>query len=296
MTPLMLLRDLLRDVYAPLKGICDRTIELYQFTIDAYGEVLGREPTLADLEELSVARFLAHRVRTRSPATAAKDRSQLRALWEFASRRKLVDTWPTIPLIKVPERVPEAWVTAEMERLLASAAQETTAYEGIPASLWWTALILLAYDSGERASALVALRWENVRGCNVIFKAEDRKGRRRDILREISVHTADALLAIKGDRSPGDLVFPWPRCRSYLWRRLEIILERAGLPAGRKDKFHRIRKTTASYYQAAGGSAQWLLDHADPATTRKYLDPRIVRGQAAPDIIPPIGLPPAAAG
>jgi hypothetical protein len=95
---------------------------------------------------------------------------------------------------------------------------------------------------------------------------------------------------------PSDLVFPWPRCRSYLWRRLEIILERAGLPAGRKDKFHRIRKTTASYYQAAGGSAQWLLDHADPATTRKYLDPRIVRGQSAPDIIPPIGLPPAAAG
>jgi site-specific recombinase XerD len=292
----MSLRSLLRDYYAPLKGICDRTIELYQFTIDAYGELLGREPTIDDFDELSVARFLAHRVRTRSAATAAKDRSQIRALWEWASRRKLVDTWPTIPLIRVPERVPEAWMTDEMERLLASAARETTVYDGIPAALWWTALLLLAYDTGERATALISLRWQSVRGCNVLFRAEDRKGRRRDILREISVHTADALLAIKGDRQPGDEVFPWPRHRSYLWKRLEIILERAGLPAGRKDKFHKIRRTTASYYQAGGGSAQWLLDHADPATTRKYLDPRIVKGKAAPDIIPPIGLPPSAAG
>ena len=292
----MTLTDLLRNLYAPLKGICDRTIELYQFTIDAYGQVLGREPTLADLEELSVARFLAHRVRTRSPATAAKDRSQIRALWEFASRRKLVDTWPTIPLIRVPERVPEAWMTDEMDRLLVSASMERAIYDGIPAALWWKGLLLLAYDTGERATALVSLRWENVRGCNVLFRAEDRKGRRRDILREISVHTADALLAIKGDRLPSDQVFPWPRCRSYLWKRLEIILERAGLPSGRKDKFHRIRKTTASFYEAGGGSAQWLLDHSDPATTRKYLDPRIVKGRAAPDVLPPIGRPPAAAG
>jgi integrase len=289
----MSLRSLLVDTYAPLRGICDRTLELYKFTIDAYGEVLGREPTVADLEELSVARFLAARVRSRSPATAAKDRSQLRALWEFAARRKLTDTWPTIPMIRVPERVPEAWMTDEMERLLESAARERTSYDGVPAALFWTALLLLAYDTGERASALISLRWANVRGRVVLFRAEDRKGRRRDILREISVHTADALMAIKGDR---ELVFPWPRSRSYLWTRLGIILERAGLPAGRRDKFHKIRRTTASYYEAAGGSAQRLLDHADPATTRKYLDPRIVKPRAAPDLIPPIRRPPSAAG
>lgn len=290
------LRALLRDYYAPLQGICDRTIEIYGFTLDAFADVLGREPTVLDFDELTVARFLAHRVRSRAPATAAKDRAQLRALWEWASRRKMVSTWPTIPLIRVPERVPEAWLTEEMEKLLESASMERTSYDGVPAALWWRALLLLAYDTGERASALVSLRWDCVRGCSVLFRAEDRKGRRRDIMREISVQTADALLAIKGDRRPDQQVFPWPRSRSYLWKRLEIILKRAGLPAGRKDKFHRIRKTTASYYEAAGGSAQWLLDHSDPATTRKYLDPRIVKGRAAPDVIPPIGRPPAAAG
>lgn len=107
-------------------------------------------------------------------------------------------------------------------------------------------------------------------------------------MRDISVETADAMLAIKGNRGPEDEVFPWPRQRSYVWKRLEIILQRAGLPAGRKDKFHRIRKTTASYFEAAGGNAQKLLDHADAATTRKYLDPRIVRGLSAPAVMPRI--------
>lgn len=289
--PTLTLTTLLHDIYAPLKGICDHTIECYEFTIEAFGRFLGHEPTVADFDELVVARFLAHRVRERAAATAAKDRSQLRALWEFSSRRRLVETWPIIPLVHIPERVPEAWLTEEFRRLLDSAAQETTNYDGVPAAAWWTALLLVMYDTGERCTSVVTTKWRNVRGNAILFVAEGRKGRRRDILREISEETQAALDAIRCNRGPDDAVWPWPRGRGYLWKRLEIILKRAGLPHGRKDKFHKIRKTTASYYQAAGGSAQQLLDHADPATTRAYLDPRIVRGVSAPDVLPSVRAP-----
>lgn len=288
-----LLEAFLADVYAPLRAIDDRTVSLYRYTIGPFSDFLGRPATLGDLEELKVARFLADRVRKRAAATAAKDRSQLRAMWEFAARRKLVDTWPSIPMVKVPERVPEAWLTDEMQRILDSAAKEKTFYCEIPAAKWWRALLLLAYDTGERATAMLSIKWRAFRGSHVLFEAESRKGKRRDILRDISVETADAMLAIKGNRGMEDAIFPWPRQRSYVWKRLEIILARAGLPSGRKDKFHRIRKTTASYYEAAGGSAQRLLDHADPATTRKYLDPRIVKGVSAPDVLPRL-MPPRA--
>lgn len=284
----MTLRTLLHDYYAPLKQICDRTIECYDFTLDAFDEFLGHEPTVEDFEELTVARFLAHRVRQRAAATAAKDRSQLRALWEFSSRRGYTKAWPTISLIRVPERVPEAWLTDEFKRLLDSASHERTLYEGIPAALWWKALLLTMYDSGERVTSVISTKWRNVRGGSITFVAEDRKGKRRDILRDISPSTQAALEAIRGDRGPDDLVWPWPRGRGYLWKRLEIILKRAKLPHGRKDKFHKIRKTTASYFKAAGGDAQQLLDHADPATTRKYLDPRIVKGLSAPDVMPKV--------
>lgn len=284
----MKLVDFLQDIYIPLKQIGKHTETLYKITIAEFGKSLGHEPTLADLEELKVARFLAKRVRERKPATAAKDRSQIRAMWELAARRRMVDVWPTIALVRVPERVPEAWLAGEMRMLLDSASKEITFYDGVPASLWWRALLLVCYDTGERVGSVVALRWRDVRGKAVLYAAENRKGKRRDILRFVSDETEEALAAIRGTRSLDDLVFPFPRTKSYLWRRLEIILKRAGLPTDRTCKFHKIRKTTASYAEAAGLSAQAILDHSDPKTTRKYLDPRIVVQKSASDVLPKV--------
>lgn len=277
------LRGFVRDVYAPLRAISPRTLKLYEFTLDAFRDFLGHEPTTADLDELVVARFLSHREQTRAAATAQKDRAQLHAIWEFLARRKAVDTWPIMRQVNVPERVPEAWLTEEFARLLATASGEKTVIAGIPGGLWWRALLLLAYDTGERVTALTLVRWADVRGGYVLFRAETRKGKRRDIVREIGPETQAAIEAIRGDR---DLVFPWPNSHTYLWNRLSIILRRAKLPASRRDKFHKIRRTTASYYEAAGHSAQRLLDHSSPATTRKYLDPRVVRTVGAPSVIP----------
>lgn len=281
----MIISDVLRDLYAPLTGVSERTITLYTYTLRAWGELLGRPPELRDFEELAVARFLAHRVRTKAPATAAKDRAQLRALWAWCARRGLVSTWPSTPRIIVPERVPEAWLTEEMQRLMESASREQGAICGFLAADVWRATLLLAYDTGERIGSIIELKCADVRGCNVIFRAEGRKGRRRDIMREISVECADALMAVR--RGPDDTAIPWDRCYTSRWDILKRILKRAGLPADRRCKFHRIRKTTASYYEAAGGSAQRLLDHSSPAVTRKYLDPRIVTpGAPAPSVLP----------
>jgi integrase len=283
----MLLHHVLRDLYAPLTGVSDRTITLYGYTLRCWGEVLGRPPETTDLEELAVARFLACRVRELSAATAAKDRAQLRALWEFCARRKLCDTWPQVPRIIVPERIPEAWLTDELQRAVDSARQEPFSYCGFSGSLVFPAMLLTAYSTGERIGAIMGLKCRDVRGCSVIFRAEDRKGGRRDIFREISVACADALLAIR--RGPEDTAIPWDRHPTYIYNRLKIILKRAGLPHGRKDKFHKVRKTTASFYEAAGGSAQRLLDHSSPAVTRRYLDPRIVTsGEPAPNVLPKV--------
>lgn len=288
----MKLEDFLTEIYAPLRAISAKTETLYRLTIKEFGKSLGHEAQLADLEEIKVAKFVAKRARERKPATAAKDRSQIRALWELAARRRMVDSWPVISRVKVPERVPEAWLTDEMERLLASAALEQTVYDGIPAALWWVAVLRLCYDTGERIGSVIALRWSCVRNQTVLFVAETRKGGRRDILCQIKPETADALAAIRLGRSDQDLVFPWPRSYGYLWRRLEIILQRAGLPHGRSCKFHKIRKTTASYSAAAGLSAQEVLDHSDPKVTRRYIDPRIVERRGAADVIPPLGVAP----
>jgi len=68
-----------------------------------------------------------------------------------------------------------------------------------------------------------------------------------------------------------------------------LILKRAKLPADRQSKFHRLRKTCASYAAAAGIDPQRLLDHSNPSTTRAYLDPRIVQTRQACDVLPKVG-------
>jgi integrase len=285
----MKLLQVLADFYAPMTGISNRTLKLYGYTLGAWADLLGRPPELSDLDELSVARFLAHRVRTMSPASAAKDRAQCRAIWEFCSRRGLVKTWPAMPRIVVPERVPEAWLTEEMQAILASAQLEPGETAGFPLSKVFRALVLLCYETGERISAVLELRCQDVRGCSVIFRAENRKGKIRDIVREISVECADALMAVR--RKPSDAAIPWEYTTTYVYTKLDSILERAGLPTDRRSKFHRFRKTCASYYEAAcgSGSAQRLLDHASSKTTKAYLDPRIVKAAAAaPDVLPKV--------
>lgn len=288
----MKLVDLLRDTYAPLNGISDRTVKIYGFTLKAFGEFLGLddesgyiEPTTAHLQELLVARFLAHRLRTRSVGTAAKDRSQLRALWEFLARRGVVQTWPSMRPIRVPERVPKAWMIDEFKRLLESAGEERGEIVGVPAAKYWRALLLTAYEVGERIGGLLSIEWSDVSPNGITIRAEGRKGQRRDIWRGITPDCYEAVMETKTGRR---VVFDWDKCYSMLWHDLGRILDRAGLPNDRSSKFHRVRKTTASYAAAGGLDPQRVMDHASPLTTRRYLDPRIVRQPEATDVLPKV--------
>lgn len=286
----MKLIALLRDVYAPLNGISDRTLRLYEFTLKAFGHYLGQEsgegyvePTVDHLDELVVARFLAHRLRTRSVGTAAKDRAQLRAFWGFLARRGASKTWPSMRPIRVPERVPRAWLIDEFKRLLDSAAEERGQIVGVPAAKYWKALLLTAYEVGERIGGLLSIEWDDVGPNGITIRAEGRKGQRRDIWRGISPDCYEAIMAIK---TPRRLVFDWDKCYSMIWHDLGRICERAGLPNDRMSKFHRVRKTTASYAAAGGLDPQKVMDHASPLTTRRYLDPRIVRQPEATEVLP----------
>lgn len=288
----MRLTTLLRDTYAPLNGISDRTVRLYGFTIKAFGEFLGEEsgegyvePTVEHLDELTVARFLADRLRKRSVGTAAKDRAQLRALWEFLSRRGIAKTWPSMRPIRVPERVPKAWLIDEFKRLLESAGDEHGEIVGVPAAKWWRAILLTAYEVGERIGGLLSLEWDDVGPNGITIRAEGRKGQRRDIWRGISPDCYDAIMATKTKRR---LVFDWDKSYGMIWHDLGRICDRAGLPNDRMSKFHRVRKTTASYAAAGGLDPQKVMDHASPLTTRRYLDPRIVRQKEATDVLPKV--------
>ena len=290
----MTLRELL-DRYALLMNLSDRSVSLYGHTIDKFAEFLGREPMVADLEDVAVSKFLRWRAtnpcrgRVVSPHTVAKDRSQLLAIWTWACKKKLhAGEWPGLPRQKRVKRAPTAYTVDEMSRLVKAARQRRTMMSGLPSAWWWSTLLQSAWQTGERIGALLNLRWREVDTAShrLLFLAETRKGRERDLVSPI---TAELAAELDAHRGPPDALV-WPRTGHPLshYASMRLLCKRAGVPS---RAFHAIRKASASYVAAGGGDATAHLGHADPAMTRgHYLDPRITETARGLDYLPPLDL------
>lgn len=270
--------DFFDSVFLPLRlrSRRPRTVDLYRTTLRSFERFLGRIAGISDLNDLTVSGYLAwQKSRELSPYSIEKERANLLAIWRFAIQRKKVECWPNVEREICPKRIPLAWSQKEIELLFAALQQLRGSVSSIPESIWWTALHYVLWDTGERISAAMSLDWETVdlAGRYIVFRAEGRKGGRDDRIYQIAEDTANALASLPHRRCD---VFPWPYSKTYLWFRYQQILREAGLPFDRKSKFHRVRRSVASHYEAAGGNATELLGHSSRSVTRQYLDPRII--------------------
>lgn len=284
------LSDFYRRVYCPLKlrAKSFNTKRLYENTLANFKRFVGREPLLSDLDDDLVTGFMSwHIDEGNSADTANKEGGQILAIWRFACRKNYLTRWPDVEMLRTPKRIPQAWLMPEMTKLFEAAAEEQGIIGGFMASVWWRALLAVIFFTGERIGAVRDLTWDRVdlESEWVIMRAETRKGRRSDKAFPLPTEAVDLLRVIY--RPGNGKVFPWDLHPDYIYKKYEKILERAGLPTDRKSKFHRIRRTTASYYKAAGGDPTELLDHADPRTTRKYLDPRICGDRMSAKVLKP---------
>lgn len=284
-------------VYAPLRlpiGAAS-TRKKYRGVIALLRSILGREPLLSDLsDDLVAAACNAVLLKGRSPATANGVRGKLHALWTLAAKRQLVSSHPTMPRIPEYKRAPTAWNRDQLAALWGSLSQEPGKIAGIPAATWWLNVHGVLWDSGARIGVVVAiqkgkpkltgLEWQHTDliGRTVLYPAEHQK-QRADQRFALHADTAAALkLQLPRDRR---WVFPWPWCEATLYNRYSAILERAGLPTSRRDKFHRMRRSVASWYEAAGGNATALLGHSARKVTENYLDALIVGDKRACDVL-----------
>jgi integrase len=290
----MTLRKLLVDRYAPVKGICQRTVEIYCHSIDRFSEYLEREAMVTDLEEDTIAAFLAWRGRTihsarrgiPSAGTVRKDRTQLLALALYAFRKRLIPEFPIVRQVRGEKKLPRGFTAPEVARLILAARQRQRTLSGLPAGWWWSTLIYAAWCSGARIGELMALRWHNVQGTEIVFLAGTRKGHTRDIARRITPDLAAELELHR--RCPGDLVWPWPGKPASIYASMAILCSKAEVP---QRRFHAIRKASASYVAAGGGDAVNHLDHSDANITRNhYLDERVVGKTEGVDFLPALDL------
>jgi len=283
-------RDLLslfERLYKPLRlaGCSYTGLRHHRETISQFARFLGKTPTLDHFDDVTVAGFLDWVSDGRSASTANSYIDRLLAQWRFYNRRGLISRWPEVRQLNVPERIPLAWLREEMARLWVACEAQTGTISGVEAAGWWLGIHCCIADSAERVGAILRLEWRDIDLDNrwITIRAESRKGKTRDRMHQLHVTTVAVLARIKVPTRK--LVFPWEGCSTGIWHQYESVLKAAGLPIDRRSKFHRMRRTVASYFAAAGGDPTKLLDHSDPRVTKAYLDLRIVQTPQASDLV-----------
>ena len=292
------LSDLL-ERYALMRSLKGKSVDLYEMLIARLSRFLGREATVADLDDLVISRYLRWRAETPgwkgrvpSPASVQKDRVMLAAIWTYAARKRLAAEFPELPRIKVPKRIPtgRAYTADDVAALIRTAKRRKGKTGGLPSSWWWQTLLYCIYCTGERFEAATSLRWGDVdlAGCRVIYRGETRKGATRDIERQITPQLAKMLAEHQGQENA--LVWPWDRKSRSQWASLKVLCRSAKV---RYRGFHGLRRTAASYAALAGGraAATQLLDHSDPNLQRVYVDPAICPTESnSTAALPPLDL------
>lgn len=264
------------------------TICNYEVQFRHFARYLKREPLLSDLREdtvLDVMGYIHSRGDKPRPRTANKFRDCICALWHYLARKRIVEEFPEVKPFREPLRVPRGWTRDQLILIAQACQQQTGTIAGLPAAIWWAALVSVCFYSAERIGALLKIRW-----CDVdletgwlLVPAEFRKGRTADKPTRLPASTIALLWQLK--REPDDLVFPIDRNPAILWRRLGLMLKSVGLPCGRMDKFHKFRRSSASHFKSRGGDAQSLLGHSDARVTAKYIDPTICVAQQPADVL-----------
>ena len=287
------LRRVFEERYLPirLQGASKVHVENCRSVVNCLKRYIGRDATLDDLTDEFVCQFMASLLqRGRSPYTANRHRGVLLALWRFAWRKHLVNSEPRdVEKARVPKRLPQAWTLDELARLLTACANEPGTMCGIPAGQWWVGFVLTLYLTALRVGAGLSLKTADFDPTlRILFVAAEEQKHKSDQVFHLPQMLVDLLVQTR----PANRVFLFPACAAKKRQAgLRAILKRAGLPAGRRDLFHKLRRTSATLLADVAGAAiaSQHLDHSSQQLTRdRYIDPRQI---AAADLCKLLPLP-----
>lgn len=285
------LADFLHKVYRPLRllNCSDWTLVQYGVAIRTLDRYAGRPVCLSDLSDELVAGCMGWLLANgRAPATANKFMRHATTLWRFAAKKRLVTTTPDVDPVREPKRAPEAWSVDEMTKILDAASEAPGFIDGTPACKFWPAILLTLYDTGLRVGAALGLDRDSLDAnsgwLHVPAAVQKQNADQRFLLH---VDTLAAIAALQ-ETAAGRKLFPWPYRREALYQHMGAIVRRAGLPDGRRNLFHRIRRTTATAVADKLGraAAQDYLGHSCLSVTLRYLDPSKINGVHAVDVLP----------
>jgi integrase len=285
-----LLWHVLRNLYFPsrFRIRSDLTRRQYVFAVRELEEMLLRPATIDDLEDDTFIQLVRYMESRQLCARTINDRvGRLKTLANWCWRKGLIRLGPTVEKIPEPIRLPRAWNKQQLAALFLAARQMEGRVGPFLASAWWFAFLATAWWTGERTTAMLALRWQWLEGNVLYVPGEYRKGGRKDAAYRLPPECMGLLAGLSG---PGEYIFPWPArqgqgrrkergekgCVGTFYKHYDALLRLAGLPTGRYNKLQKVRRSHATWKEIMGGSAARSLMHDDPSTAQRfYIDPSL---------------------
>lgn len=264
-----------------------KTASHYRLAIRQYCDAIGSpDATIHDLSDDGLVALEKHLLDRHAIPTVNSQISRVKAVWRWLAQRQHLQTWPTLARLKEPEPTRRAWDVGQLRAILVACEKTPGEIDGVPASEWWRMWHLLQWETGERTGGMLALRWEWLTADGLDIPAEARKGHKAAYYR-LSAALLDELRLFAVPRR--DMIFPWPLSKASFWNHYGRLLIRAKLPATRKDKPQKMRRTHLTWWMVGGGDPTSRAKHASAETTRRhYIDERLVKQIDPSEILPQI--------
>src|SRR5262249_22633998 len=229
-----------------------------------------------------------------SPSSVNADLRQIKAAFRKAKKWGYINAVPDFDMLKVPKKLP-TYVTPEHFAAIYKAGETAGMPEASPspAADWWRGLIVMAYMTGWRISALLASRRDDLdlTAGTAVTLAEDNKGDRDARVR---LHPA-VLEHLRRLACFHPCVFPWNHNRRTLddeWHRIQrraVVKNERGedvplrLPCRKNHEhieacfcygFHDLRRAFATMNadRLTPDALQSLMRHKSYQTTQVYVN------------------------
>lgn len=278
--PVQSLRSVL-SLYQLERDVRPTSISHLGYAIGNFAKYLGHEPTLADLTDDAVNKWLLWLAEHGSRCTMRNYRVRLLTVWRFAVEIGLMDCLPLrVRKVRLQHDSPQAWSVSEVERLLEAAGQVAGVFNvtRVNRADFWRAIIRTAYDTGFRAGDLMRLKIENFSARSMVIIRQSKTG--QVIVRWVWPETWQAIERIAAPERT--LLFADILSRRSFFQRFAEIRKAAGL----SGHFRWLRRTGASLVECdISGQGKTFLGHRSSGIAeRYYIDPRLL--QTKP-ILPP---------
>jgi integrase len=275
-------------VTAYVRNLDASTAEQHEVVLSLIERCFGQVPTPAELFDRAKLGEFQEWLRTnpyaerfgkplyRSPATVNQKMGVVLCWWDDAFAEGHTDSRPPSPRargklrLKIPKRSPKAWTEAEFRDILRHIVAAPECPEWNRHHL--EALLQTVYYTGARINGVLACSLDHLTDTYLYLPAEDSKTDEEKPC-QIPAWLVARLRSLS--RPPNDRrLFPLPYTLPTLRGHLKRVLTAAGLPAGRRDLFHKIRRTSGTAVAKAAGmeAAREHLGHSTSATTLAYVD------------------------